>query len=1008
MKIYIEKFKFHNEPTEFTFLEGELNLMKGPSGCGKTTIFEAIYWVLYGSKKVVYPKTEKVSPKKPTIVKIIMDSGLVITRSKPPDFLEVNLPTGGFIEDETAQEWIVQFFGTKQAFLATTYMRQKRESPLLELKSSDKTVLLQELTFGVSNDGETREEPKFYSDQINDKLKEVKREVITFRGRTAVLKEQYEQAKLNCVKASRIWGDENERPNDQILEDMELDIEDDEKEIFTLKSDVKSGRKAYDEYKFYIEMEKKFKANYEAADLKSLELMFSPDDLLSTIRDVTAWDEYCEKKESVHKIKPSEDVCTFFDENLEDVELIKKHIQEVETYQKACKGAKIDPELAPDEMVELIAEKVLSIQNKLSESSRTDLIVKEFNASMKTHLLSVKSLENWKKKIVSERKNIESAWKARVASKHASRKAAADAKKAKALAEIETKIAKRNSKIKAKKAREASIKKAKAVSEKALINARESWEKSEANSKKVEDKMTELKQLYDEYYKHQDVTDFVNAAGIREDDDTNKASISKYYNREVGFSKITDIFKKIIFESEITDSALVCPSCDTRLEMKRVKRVSTLHECDPLKKIDPLLKESAEKGIINVMKLESYLKAYRSAKKTYDELEEYEEFDANDYKYVEEEYEDSSEEVSDEEIEEYVEVEEEYSDDEECPEYVQEEDEPEVIKAPEPLDLDEEELSPEVVKSLKKEIQFLQRIEIPKAIMDNFYPDETLISMMKSLLKYTKYTDAKTKFDAIEVPEHVTSSYDLNTLEKMLNEILAADLELKNAKKKLKELKAVEKPTIDVEALESEIAKLEARIKSDTKLVNAGYRLIELQKFKDNLDKDVQLMNDKITHQTNLDKIKQIIGETSSHALDETIDIINSILSQIVNVLYDNDTRITLSMFKKLKTRDHVKAEPNIQITQGFGDKAISFSSDEVSGGEGSRLTLALMLSLSTIGTSPFVFIDEGLSSLNRELREKCLEIVREYTPNKTVINVCHGIVEGFHDLIVEVAEETD
>ncbi len=111
-------------------------------------------------------------------------------------------------------------------------------------------------------------------------------------------------------------------------------------------------------------------------------------------------------------------------------------------------------------------------------------------------------------------------------------------------------------------------------------------------------------------------------------------------------------------------------------------------------------------------------------------------------------------------------------------------------------------------------------------------------------------------------------------------------------------------------------------------------------------------------------------------------------------------------MFKELKTRDYLKAELTVQLIRGYDENAISFDIDELCGGEKSRMTLALTLALSTIGSTPFLFIDEGMSSMHPSLRELCTKVIREYSSDKSVVNVCHGILEGNMDAVLTIKEE--
>ena len=106
------------------------------------------------------------------------------------------------------------------------------------------------------------------------------------------------------------------------------------------------------------------------------------------------------------------------------------------------------------------------------------------------------------------------------------------------------------------------------------------------------------------------------------------------------------------------------------------------------------------------------------------------------------------------------------------------------------------------------------------------------------------------------------------------------------------------------------------------------------------------------------------------------------------------------------KTKDYLKPEPNVIITRGYEDEETYDFDNDLCGGEQSRVSLALTLALATVSTTPFLFLDESFSSLDSVSIEKCIEIVKRYCENKTIINVSHSTIFGLHDHIIEIESE--
>ena len=43
------------------------------------------------------------------------------------------------------------------------------------------------------------------------------------------------------------------------------------------------------------------------------------------------------------------------------------------------------------------------------------------------------------------------------------------------------------------------------------------------------------------------------------------------------------------------------------------------------------------------------------------------------------------------------------------------------------------------------------------------------------------------------------------------------------------------------------------------------------------------------------------------------------------------------------------------------------------------------------------------MSSLDRDMREKCLDIIKKYSKDKIILNICHETIEGYYDNILSI-----
>ena len=122
-------------------------------------------------------------------------------------------------------------------------------------------------------------------------------------------------------------------------------------------------------------------------------------------------------------------------------------------------------------------------------------------------------------------------------------------------------------------------------------------------------------------------------------------------------------------------------------------------------------------------------------------------------------------------------------------------------------------------------------------------------------------------------------------------------------------------------------------------------------------------------------------------------------LNEIVAEIFE-DIYIELSMFKKLKNKKETKTQFNMKVMlKGNEYDNLNF----LSGGEKDRISIALTLTLSTLLNTPIIMFDESMSSLDEEMRERCLELIKKYASDKILINICHSTIEGYYDNIIRL-----
>ena len=872
VKISIKRFKFYSDTefSTFTFNEDEITLLKGTSNSGKSTILEALYWCLYGSNKKVAPKGYTTTVKNPTIVKIKLTNGTEITRTKPPDTLEVTgfNKEGDILVDEAAQYWIEENFGTKSCFLATSYMRQGRESPLVELKNTERIQLLQELSFGKILDEDKDNDPKYYTNKIDTEIKLVKNNLLSLEGKLSGLEDCYKKQSKSCESYYEVWKEHREdKPDKSIIGELEKDRQELEDNISQSRKKLSKLRKKWTEYEDYIKEKDRLKEESKNNQEKIDSFPYK----LGDMNDHLIWLSESEKKkemeEDVERLKIEDDVIEFLKDHKSELDTISKEIILYKEHDTFVKSLKIND----DKEVE---SEIISIQEKL-ESAKEDENILEKHELMK---------ESYKHK----------------------------------------------------------------------KRARLMWENKKKEIAQNVEELKLSKEKYENYFNDTNVSDLISILNLENKEKTNKAIIAEHYTSKEGFTSLTDSLKKKIYELGIKTVELSCPECKAHLTLDSGELIK-YHKVENAKEII----SSCEKGLKTIKNIDNLMKEYLNNKKLPLELED--------------------------------------------------EEPPIPDSSFESMSSPKVNLDPSEKQKLTKRLRLLQsyrplKLDLLPSLLET-HPLKKLETYLSSGKNYKNYLDALSKLNNLVLFEKILD-LDKKKCQKYITDYKVLISKKEEIRKSIEHVDIVDKPDENVADLEKTITKHENKIREFINLVEAGKRIIEIDKLKTSLEENRREIKDLTDRHVALDRIKQIISDTKSLALEETVETLNALLDEISRIMYDNETRIVVSMFKELKSRDYLKAELNVQLITGYGEEAIAYDADELSGGEKSRLSLALTLALSTISSTPFLFIDEGMSSMHASLRDLCSKIIREYSAGKVVVNICHTIGLGNFDKVLTIKEE--
>jgi DNA repair exonuclease SbcCD ATPase subunit len=177
--------------------------------------------------------------------------------------------------------------------------------------------------------------------------------------------------------------------------------------------------------------------------------------------------------------------------------------------------------------------------------------------------------------------------------------------------------------------------------------------------------------------------------------------------------------------------------------------------------------------------------------------------------------------------------------------------------------------------------------------------------------------------------------------------------------------------------------------------------LLESKNELESLQKELINMTNK---QANLNKMKGIILDVTNSALQDLVDNINNTTNNILDELFETGLSIELKLYKEMKGKQAgTKSKPYVNLSVSQNGNLFDLSA--MSGGEAARISLALTIALAVIHPTPFVMLDEVMASLDMNLRENCIDVIKKYliesNSSRCVIDVEHLFIEGYYDCII-------
>lgn len=197
-----------------------------------------------------------------------------------------------------------------------------------------------------------------------------------------------------------------------------------------------------------------------------------------------------------------------------------------------------------------------------------------------------------------------------------------------------------------------------------------------------------------------------------------------------------------------------------------------------------------------------------------------------------------------------------------------------------------------------------------------------------------------------------------------------------------------------------EFDKTMEQLKSGISKIREQYFIKELY----NLDVGISEMENVFLGVTSeLGKLKKITKSViaAEHVcINDTLQCINNSVNDIISEFFDEYISINILSVKELKSTGQIK--PEIAMKINFMGEDLN-SVLELSGGERSRVSIAMAIAFAKVSPSKLFLLDESMSTFGIAMKMKIVQMIKKHIPNKIVIIVSYCTNEGLYDSVLKL-----
>lgn len=1066
MKITLQNFRCFKEKT-LDIPQGNISLLKGESGRGKTTIIESVKFALYGNLRNIYPLNFKPSSTNQTIVSLEFPGQKLrkIIRSSPPEQLKIYIRKDSsnsqeldesfdILESEAAQRYIETVFSSKDIWIASSYIAQGERSPLMTYSNAEKTNLLCSILFGdkFNSDINTFDNPDFYSTKIDGELNDVSTKLsIQTSSFNSLYTKYMELINVYKPKENPYW---KSIPNKEAIDELEskisnlrLSISDITKELVETTSKEKEKELLLERLQSLEEKIKLFESMNSNDLVKYLqETREEISSLETSIQEMNTLYLSTLAKEQQHdflqeKLNQYKSSINSFSEDIRtgNLDLIKEELESKaslkQTYEKECMQVKLleSEKSRLESKLSTLQSSLESIQNSLKKYTIQDIDI------LRSLVQNTKSYQKLKDIQSKEPEQIQFPYN--------------DEEIIEMQRSLPVFISEYNQNYKV------------ALHYKVIQENQDITEETGqaiqqhlVSAQKVLDFVEIMKKELEHKEKH--TQNDIKREKLNTEIKSLKSSLEEN-EKQISEIPIQNLETYITMKTEIQmniGDCLQCPDCNTHLELNgsklckltkpRYSKEDGKKRIELLNKLSEILKQikakeseleylQKEKDSLPIPKpeytSEQVIKSYND-----EVVSKYKSFHEGVSKFkfgVSNKFVKNS--VSAEELlkqipyyqkrksweQEYIQAKQTYSIDdsleiisfEKLKEYEQA-----IIELPMYLSKEKQ-----YQDSLKETNESLEKINLDLVKLKSLDELTILLELLESqiknldsikaqILEYTKLSELK-RSATVDL-EKIIIQTNSETIQESLTKL---KIKCQNLKETLSGYSQFEVLTEEYRTIETKLKSIvilkssqelsnllectNQNISSYEEYVQEGKQLVLMVNTRAELESTQKLMMELTNQQSHLNRLRMLIIEVTNSSLQNLVDSINACTNSILEDLFENDIKLELKLFKEDKKTNNLKPRLNFAI---YYNNNTYDSIMGLSGGEKDRISLALTIALACVNPSPVLFLDETMSSINQDLRESSIDVLKKFVVNqsqKTVLLVEHNIIEGYLDSIIEL-----